>query len=817
MRRLFFTLLFCFLGFQLKAQIDFIDHVILDNNLNVSYPQDVHSADLDGDGDLDLISASSHDNKIAWYENLDGQGKFGTLRIISEDAEYALSVYTADFDGDGDMDVVSSSGWDGKIAWYENVDSAGSFGVQQVITQNTDFAMSVYAADLDGDGDMDVLSASLNDNRIAWYENTDGQGDFGVQQNISTNAEGARKVHTADLDGDGDMDVLSASADDDKIAWYENLDGQGNFGSQQIISSILDGANSVLALDVDNDNDMDVVACSFRDDRFVWFENLNGQASFGTMQLIDSGLENPNSIYTADIDMDNDLDLFLTTHNDDTIAWYENIDGEGDFGNANVISSDSDYPNSVYAGDINGDGFVDAIATATFDHEVVWFQNLDGLGTFGQANLVISKAIEPQSVVAADIDEDGDMDVLSASKEDDKIAWYENMNGLGTEWVQNVMSSGANSARDVSTIDIDNDGDLDVLSASYNDGKIAWYENLDGLGDFSGQQLITTNANLATSVLGADLDGDGDNDVLFCSGSQPGKIGWIENTDGIGTFGPLQVVSALVNRPRSVSAADIDGDGDNDIIVASSEDDKIAWYENTDGQGNFGQQIIVSTESDFPMSVFAVDIDGDNDIDILSGSYGFPDDKILMWFENTDGQGTFDANEIQTSSGGWVRSAYAEDIDGDGDMDVVATLSSTIAYFENLDGQGNFGEQYNISWAGEATSVFASDINGDGRMDVISAAAEINEIAWYENTDVLGTERSVKTQFILYPVPTTDILHINSKSEILLIEVYNQLGQLILSNKNDNMIDLTPLNSGLYYVKILDEYDEWQSKKVLKK
>ncbi|KAK3256864.1 hypothetical protein CYMTET_34025, partial [Cymbomonas tetramitiformis] len=73
--------------------------------------------------------------------------------------------------------------------------------------------------DVDGDGDLDVLSASWNDAKIAWYAN-DGSGGFGSQQVISTLADFARSVYAADMDGDGDVDVLSASDDDDKIAWY---------------------------------------------------------------------------------------------------------------------------------------------------------------------------------------------------------------------------------------------------------------------------------------------------------------------------------------------------------------------------------------------------------------------------------------------------------------------------------------------------------------------------------------------------------------------------------------------------------------------
>ena len=104
-----------------------------------------------------------------------------------------------------------------------SVATAQSIGSQQVITTSADYAISVYATDLDGDGDTDVLSASRYDDKIAWYENQ-GTGDA-VQQVITTNADGANSVYATDLDGDGDPDVLSASYQDDKIAWYENQGG----------------------------------------------------------------------------------------------------------------------------------------------------------------------------------------------------------------------------------------------------------------------------------------------------------------------------------------------------------------------------------------------------------------------------------------------------------------------------------------------------------------------------------------------------------------------------------------------------------------
>ena len=175
----------------------------------------VYATDVDGDGDMDVLSASYSD-KIAWYEN-DGSESF-TEHIISTSADAASSVYAVDVDADGDMDVLSSSWSDDKIAWYEN-DGSESF-TEYVISDSAEGAWSVYAVDVDADGDMDVLSASYEDGKIAWYEN-DGSENF-TEHVISTSALHARSVYAADVDGDGYMDVLSASQSDNKIAWYES-------------------------------------------------------------------------------------------------------------------------------------------------------------------------------------------------------------------------------------------------------------------------------------------------------------------------------------------------------------------------------------------------------------------------------------------------------------------------------------------------------------------------------------------------------------------------------------------------------------------
>ena len=329
----------------------------------------VFSADIDGDGDLDVLSASQLDDKIAWYEN-DGNGSFGEQQVISTTADGALSVYAADIDGDGDLDVLSASQLDDKIAWYAN-DGSGNFGAQQIISNAADGASSVYAADIDGDGDIDVLSASLNDDKIAWYEN-DGTGTFSPDQIISTIASFAFGVYAADIDSDGDMDVLSASSSDGKIAWYEN-DSAGNFGVQQVISNLADGAQSVFATDLDGDGDLDVLSASFNDDKIAWYEN-DGAGNFGVQQVISNLADGAQSVFATDLDGDGDLDVLSASFNDGKIAWYEN-DGAGGFGTQQIISTAADRARSVYAADIDGDGDMDVLSASSSDDKIAWYEN----------------------------------------------------------------------------------------------------------------------------------------------------------------------------------------------------------------------------------------------------------------------------------------------------------------------------------------------------------------------------------------------------------------------------------------------------------
>ncbi len=183
-------------------------------------------------------------------------------------------------DGDGDVDLIAIDVGLDKIVWYRNTDGIGTYSPAIMVTNQTDGPLSLFSADIDGDGAMDILSASFMDNKVAWYRNTNGQGDFGAQQIISNTALSARAVFAADFDGDGDMDVLAGAAASDKVIWFENMDGLGTFGPEQVLSANANGVESVFAIDIDGDGDMDALSGSGADLKVAWYENMDGLGTF---------------------------------------------------------------------------------------------------------------------------------------------------------------------------------------------------------------------------------------------------------------------------------------------------------------------------------------------------------------------------------------------------------------------------------------------------------------------------------------------------------------------------------------------------------
>lgn len=708
---------------------------------NLDESQDVHLCDIDGDGDLDVLIAGLLSHDVSWVENEDGKGNFSIPKKINTVDKYFWSVYSGDIDGDGDLDVLGASANSDTVSWFENVNGLGTFGPEQIITNIADGASSVLAADLDGDNDLDVLSASITDGKIAWYENTDGLGTFSSQKVISASASGAQSVFAADLDGDGDLDVLSASTYDGKFAWYENSDGLGSFGPQQIIfaSDSGYGPNSVYSADLDGDGDIDILGASSRDDRLVWWENTDGFGTFGLpISLSSSG--NAFSVYSADLDGDGDLDVF--GGNSSGLVWYENTDGDGNFGPEEVIINELS-PNSICAGDIDLDGDIDICQSAD-SWGAGWIENL---GTsyvpetveFSETKIITSTSGGADSIVPGDIDGDGDIDFFTSSQSPspNQILWYENTNSKGTFGPAITISSSSGGI--ILSGDLDGDNDLDLLN-SYN-GGVAWFQNTDGAGTFS-SAIPILSSNSAINIELVDFDGDDDLDILSASNSGSNEEISMFVNDGSGNFAFQTLVSegGYWSEGKIVSG-DMDGDGDLDLVATEYNNVPYSWFENTDGEGDLGpQQTIYLGDLSFgypsPDILISADLDKDGDIDLLGSNSFMWLPHRTFWFENKDGSGnSWVYNFISGISG----NSTPVDLTQDGDFDILAASEKedTIEWFSCLGNTGGFYSSQVISTSQDKPTAIATvDLDGDGDQDILCVSKENNQIVWFENLAV---------------------------------------------------------------------------------
>jgi hypothetical protein len=856
-------------------------------------PYSNYAADIDNDGDLDVVNATQGFDGINWYEN-DGTGVFGPANLVSNSVFGPADIVVSDLDGDNNLDIISASEHDDKIAWYKN-DGSGNFGPQKLISTSADGAYSVFVADMDGDGDQDVLSASYNDDKVAWYENKDGLGSYGPQQVISNIADGARSVYAADLDNDGDMDVISASHNDDKLAWYEN-DGNANpnFGSEIIISASLDGAVNVIVADLNGDNRQDVVCAASRGDKVVWFQN-DGSASFPTgEQLISDAISYPRNIFASDLDNDGDQDVLCASEGDSKISWFTN-NGTGSFGSINVISSAINGALHTFAADLDNDGDKDVLSAGYSETSIQWYQsNLLKPACVGSAISFDEIADDAVSWTWSSSDpgdisyapdhlsksptisgiEDGDIitvtvegantctnsdnvtidtdpapddsfslsDQTSCSGEMVEIIMSSSEVGVsyqlrddsndspvgatenGTGWpisffvsptssiqynilASNILSDCSSELIDKSIItvlplptvsfnllsdvcsstpafDLNQGGPVGgiytgkgITSSPEFDPAIAGagkhiltytYTGVNGCSDFArttinvnepkvqilhgtpNNPISFSETNIATTAAApelsqtADLDGDGDQDMVYSIFSSD-RIVWIEN-DGTGNFvGGEKLISTLADGPSSLFSADLDNDGDIDVMSASFLDKKIAWYEN-DGLGNFGVQQIISSSVNSANFVYASDLDSDGYLDVLSIS--LINDEIA-WYKN-DGSANFGTQRIISSTANGANCVYASDLDDDGDFDILSSSfnDDKIAWYENTDGMGTFGgEQIITTLAGRASYVYSADLNNDGSMDVLSSSLDDNKIAWYENdgNGVFGVQQIISS------------------------------------------------------------------------
>ncbi len=352
-----------------------IDPIILDQHVVATDAvgvNSVHAADIDGDGDTDVVSASTTDNRIVWYENDGATPPQFTAHELTNDADSARSVFAIDLDGDDDVDIVAGSALDWTVRWFENNGAIPPAFTEHIITTSSLFTQAVYAADLDGDGDVDVLSASSAADTVWWFENNGGSPPVFTPRVVTDQADSVRGIFAADVDGDGHMDVLSASSFDSTVAWYENDGGSPPSFARRVISSSATGAQNVFAVDFDGDLDIDVLVAATAGDFVSWYENDGADNPSFTEHVITTTQDFPISVIGTDLDGNGTMDVVVASTADDTIAWYSG-DGASPPNFTLLASASADGAQSVFVTDIDGDDSLDILGGSGFDNTIAWY------------------------------------------------------------------------------------------------------------------------------------------------------------------------------------------------------------------------------------------------------------------------------------------------------------------------------------------------------------------------------------------------------------------------------------------------------------
>lgn len=329
-------------------------------------------------------------------------------------------------------------------------------------------------------------------------------------------------------------------------------------------------------VDVDNDGDLDIIVGS-NVGTIWWFENIDGK-TFKRHTLGENAMT-----YRGGVSVDLDGDGFIDQVSGGT--WYKDPGNKTDkwqrFENGALIAYD------MQAADMNGDGKPEIIAMSEIEGTWIYFpgDKPDKKWKKVKAGDGVPGGIAPVGI--ADIDQDGDLDIIRST------VWLENVDGSGTKWTErkslrfvNTLGKYAYSSR-VFAIDMDKDGDIDVVQAESNheNGRIAWIEKKDARGtNWYLHPVASETLQDMHSLCVADFDNDGDLDI-FSGGGPMGKdlykrcFIW-ENTDGIGVKWTQHEVLFKQECIDAV-AGDIDGDGDIDIVGKSWKGQEVFILRNT--------------------------------------------------------------------------------------------------------------------------------------------------------------------------------------------------------------------------------------------
>jgi FG-GAP-like repeat/Secretion system C-terminal sorting domain len=628
-----------------------------------------------------------------------------------------------DFDGDGDIDVVGL--YDEFLSVWLNDDSNN---YTEMVIDSSGYAFvskKLDVADIDSDGDLDVVKVDFIDDELIWWENQ-GTNQFS-QHNIIINNEILNLVKAADFDEDGDMDIVTTSDMSNTIILCEN-NGNEDFAFTTFFQGELSSLNCLVVSDVDSDGDIDIVASSRDDNKIVWIECEQG--SYLT-HIVSNECSDVFELATDDIDSDGDIDIVCTKFNEAEIVWFEN-DGFQDF-TEHLVAESVGQPHQIDTGDLDGDGETDIVVTSNSDNEILWYRN-DGEENFTQA-IVTDRYAGTLALQVLDINNDGTLDIFSCHTS--TIKWWMN-NGPPLFTTTHTLSNTFMGASCVSAVDWEGDGDMDIAATAYEDDEVAIFVNNGNNPPLFTPHPVGTDFNGAWYVTTADLDFDHDMDVLAAAQTGDEISIWIHEVSW--TFSQY-LVTENFDGAYACEAADFDNDGDMDIVGVAKNSNQVSWFENS-GDFAFSEHVL-TTDLLGARALALGDLDGDGDIDIVAGGGDAIDDGELRWWQNS--LNSPEENFIEATIhelGENYRWATLKDMDDDGHLDILTTAygSDRMIWWRNqLDGPFNNFDPIEIddNFNG-AMSIDGADFDGDGDMDVAGAAWLGQEIAWWEDCDEDG-------------------------------------------------------------------------------
>ncbi len=473
------------------------------------------------------------------------------------------------------------------------------------------------AADVNGDGKPDLIVANAIDGTVSVLLNTTAPGaatpSFAAQQTFAV-GNAPNSVTAADVNGDGKPDLIVANANDSTVSVLLNTTVPGaatpSFAAQQTFAT---GSFpvSVTAADVNGDGKPDLIVANASDNTVSVLLNTTAPGaatpSFAAQQTFATGSV-PISVTAADVNGDGKPDLIVANQNDNTVSVLLNTTAPGaatpSFAAQQTFATGSG-PASVTVADVNGDGKPDLIVANENGNTVSVLLNTTAPGAATPsfaAQQTFATGSAPISVTAADVNGDGKPDLIVANANDSTVSVLLNTTpapattfDANSFAAQQTFATGS-APISVTAADVNGDGKPDLIVANGNDNTVSVLLNTTAPGaatpSFAAQQTFATGSD-PISVTAADVNGDGKPDLIVANGNDS-TVSVLLNTTVPGAATPsfaAQQTFATGSGPHSVTAADVNGDGKPDLIVANGSGNTVSVLLNTTATGRGHAQL----------------------------------------------------------------------------------------------------------------------------------------------------------------------------------------------------------------------------------